>query len=179
MSYAHLEGFVKQALSTYADHINHTGMPCGDLSEPIAASTLVGELRILRNPIMVSAGIRAFAAKRLEQARRETDFVSTVRALDSAPVALPVDEVVSLESNLNYDVFQRILYRLGLDFDVFSCYASQIAFLVNTRNDIAHGRRTDNIPEAKFRAATTTAIEIMEELTRLLYDAARDRSFCR
>ena len=37
MSYAHLEGFVKQALGTYADHINRTRMPCGELSDPIAA----------------------------------------------------------------------------------------------------------------------------------------------
>ena len=185
MTYAHLEGFVKYALGTYADHINKTGLTCSKMVEPLAASNLTNDFRAVRQSITTSSStIAAFEGKRLAQAKRETDFIRGVRALETAAVDLPIDEVVSLDWNLNMDVFERVMFRLGLSFDDIQNlspsvdFSSAVSFLVRVRNDVAHGSRNVNIPDGQFKAAVSKASEVCSNLIRVLYEAARSQAYC-
>ena len=185
MTYSHMEGFAKYALSTYAGHINETGMTCREMVVPLAASHLANDFRTVRQPIRTtSSTIAAFEGKKLAQAKRETAFLQGVRALETGPIALPIDEVVSLDWNLNMDVFERVMFRLGLSFDDIQRlspevnFSSGVNFLVRIRNDVAHGSRNLNIPDALFSAAIATSRQVCTNLVRVLYEAARNRAFC-
>lgn len=60
------------------------------------------------------------------------------------------DTAVDTESNLWYVVLQKNLYRLGLPTDMFEEYRSDIDNLVNRRNTIAHGSRTDGVADTEY-----------------------------
>ena len=61
------------------------------------------------------------------------------------------DEAIDTESNLWYVVLQKNLYRLGLPICMFEQYKSDINNLVNRRNTIAHGSRTDGVTESEYK----------------------------
>lgn len=179
MTYAHFEGFSKYALGEYAHYINQMAPTCIDVTEPLAAATMGRAFRDFRQPQVAGAtdGSAAVEGRRLRAARQDTEFVRTVRLLDTRTVVVEVDDVVATDANLNYDVLQRVLYRLGLNPDEFAAAASSVEFLVGVRNRIAHGERNDVVADGEFRAATTKAQWIMEELVRLLYGAVMEKKY--
>jgi hypothetical protein len=181
MTYAHFEGFAKQALGAYANYVNRIAPNCVEVTEPLAATVMDRAFKDFRQPQVVPGSDTSVAVegRRLRAARRDTEFIRSVRELDNRRVVIEVDDVIATESNLNYDVLQRVLYRLGLDPDEFSSAASSVGFLVRVRNRIAHGERSDVVPDAEFRSAMAKAVWIMEELVRLLYAAVTKQKYRR
>jgi hypothetical protein len=180
MTYAHLEGFVKQALSVYVGMLNAESYTCGQLVEPLAASTLAVQMKLMRNPLVaVPQTVLDLELKLQRQAEREVDLVRKVREHDGHVAVLDADDLTATDSNLSPAVLRRNLYRLGLDPEVLATHHNGLAFLLRTRNDIAHGKRTETIPPAQFRAAVAAAQGVMNALPQVLYSACRWGKFFR
>lgn len=177
MTYAHFEGFVKQAFSIYAEAINAESIPCGSLNSALVASTMARELKDLRSPAAVTdvseTDHERKRKRQLRTAERETKFVETIRTIDSNVRELPVDQVVSTDSNLSPAVLRRNLYRLGFDPEAFEKYDGIVEFVLQTRNDVAHGKKTNAIPIKKMQKAMQDLRLLMTAIVQLIDQAVR------
>lgn len=172
LQYAHLEGFVKQALSIYASAINAECLPLADAERRVVASGLIVEIDALRAP--AGGNSDSSEGAKLRRARRETDFVEKLFTLASGAVTLDVDQVVSLDMNLSADVLKRCLYRLGIDpTSVTDAKYASLEFIRRMRNSVAHGGRTRPVPQSEFDAHVLSTNELMEELLRLIHQACK------
>lgn len=174
MTYAHLEGFVKQALTIYVAMINAERLTAHDLASPLAASTLRAHLRGLHGGGSGSSPDQAGLEMRLQrQAERETQLLIDIRDHERKVAVLDAEDLATTDSNLSPAVLRRNLYRLGLDPDALAKHHGDMMFLLRTRNDVAHGSRSEAIHPRKFEAAVASARAVMNELPPLLYNACR------
>ncbi|MEO1060561.1 MAG: MAE_28990/MAE_18760 family HEPN-like nuclease [Actinomycetota bacterium] len=178
MQYAHLEGLTKQTLSVYARAINSERALAEALAPEVAAAGLAPEFESLRagsSPASTDPDER-----RLRQAERETHFVLRLRSLDTEPIELDIDRVVSLESNLSSDVLKRILYRVGISpTDLDRTLYRSLEFVRRTRHDVAHGVHTVAPARSEFEAHMLATDRLMDDLVRLVYSACRFGHFRR
>jgi len=115
------------------------------------------------------------AGRLTRRAQREVQFVHRVRDFERSAIRIDADEAVSMEMNLGSDVLKRSFYALcvaesGLD----STYYRTLEFIRKTRNDVAHGSRTQRIPPGLFEAHRKKSELFMGELQRLMTRAVRE-----
>ena len=90
-----------------------------------------------------------------------------------------VDTAVDSVSNLWLVVLQKNLYRLGLPTDMFEEYRSDIDNLVNRRNTIAHGSRTDGVADTEYVRWESSTKSVMENIVRKIYFYANNEKYLR
>jgi len=182
MQYAHLEGFVRNTMALYVQIINEGGHVASSLKAELIASALAKEFRTLRQGIEDGSGTgpqatsdASEAGRLTRRAQREVQFVHRVRDFERSAIRIDADEAVSMEMNLGSDVLKRSFYALcvaesGLD----STYYRTLEFIRKTRNDVAHGSRTQRIPPGLFEAHRKKSELFMGELQRLMTRAVRE-----
>ena len=89
------------------------------------------------------------------------------------------DEAIDTESNLWYVVLQKNLYRLGLPICMFEQYKSDINNLVNRRNTIAHGSRTDGVTESEYKKWEDSVKDVMENIVKKIYFYTNNEKYLR
>ncbi|MGC0415233.1 MAE_28990/MAE_18760 family HEPN-like nuclease [Embleya sp. AB8] len=173
MQYAHLEGFTRNALSLYVSAINAKQLPICELKPELMAAALAAEFDSLRktNSLPVSEGDGRLTAR----ARQQVAFVQKVQQLNVGPISIAAEVAVSMEMNLGSDVLKRSLVALGISIDkVAQDQYSTIEFVKRVRNDIAHGSRTERISEGLFRAHLKKFEQFMNDLSRVITQAATE-----
>lgn len=180
ITYAHLEGFCRFALSAYVSAINSLKVRCEEASVPLVAATLTRALAALRNPSSkhpVFAGIAPDDSK-LHLMAREREFVEKLGELLGQHVELS-DTVVDTESNLSSIVLKKNLYRLGLAFPVVDERKGEIDMLLGMRNAIAHGD-TLKVPKAEQNEEyVRAAFKVMQFVQYEIFESLRQRSYLR
>jgi hypothetical protein len=125
LTYAHWEGFVKNAACTYVEYVSNQRLEYRELPSCFAAMGLKGRLGILSNAESPEAYTAAF------------EFV---RSQLTEPATLVPTRAIGTQSNLSSDVFRKIVCAIGLSFAVYETHCNFIdSSLVNMRNGIAHG----------------------------------------
>jgi hypothetical protein len=117
LTYAHLEGFCKFALTAYASAINAMKLPCKEASIALVAASLTKLFGALRHPQSKHYFfIRVLPDDaKLHLTAREREFVENLEVAMEARVELP-DDVVDTESNLSSVVLMKNLFKLGLNY---------------------------------------------------------------
>lgn len=87
------------------------------------------------------------------------------------------ENIVDAESNLTPRVIRKILYRLGLPYEIFDKYEGNICRLLKRRNDYAHGDNVEGIKEADYLDLEEKVNIMILDLMILLTDAAKTRSY--
>ena len=179
--YAHLEGFCKAALSTYAEHVNQAGCKVVDVDWPIAAASLGMVFKRFRDNDLKSALFRRKLPHdaKLHRFCRERDFLEQLSEFEAQDVDIPVDEVVDTESNLKPVVLKKMLYRLGLDHDLADQWSGELNRLLALRNNIAHGASKRNIQSKEYTELRTTWSTVCHKLMIAIFDAARAQAHLR
>lgn len=122
--YAHWEGYSKQALTNYWRFVAKRRLPYKSLRHNFVALGIEAELN---------------RAQGLTETQRLVDRVVRLLTCDEDR-ALMTDREVDTQSNLNSDVLQDLLARLGLDGSVFVTRSHLIDYsLLRARNHVAHG----------------------------------------
>lgn len=140
LTYSHLEGFCRFALTAYISAINALNLNCKDASFAIAAASLTELFGALRHP-QTKHEFFANALPddiKLHLMAREREFVANYDAAMQRSIQLP-ETVVDTESNLNPVVLMKNLFKLGLDYKSVEPHKSNINKLLGVRNAIAHG----------------------------------------
>ncbi|MFE8954243.1 MAE_28990/MAE_18760 family HEPN-like nuclease [Streptomyces althioticus] len=175
MQYAHLEGFTRNALSLYVSLVNSRQLPPDDLQPQLLAAALTGEFKALYSGEFSPPEVDGRLSRRV---RGHVAFLERLRVLSAAPVEIAAEVAVSMEMNLSPDVLRRNLYMLGIPEDrVSRGQYTAIEFVKNTRNDIAHGSRTEVIPPGLFDAHRKKCEQFMGDLSRIITRAAAEEWF--
>ncbi len=175
MEYAHLEGFTRHALGVYAAAITSQGLAGECLRPQLFASALAREFRALRAGNAHEPTTDGATGRRLRQAEREVRLIQSFRRHANKVLSIPVDEAISMESNLGKDVLAKCLYVLGLPLDgVAEEHYGALEFIRRTRNDIAHGGRQHRLEPARFEAVLRKAQRFSDELVQLVMSGLRE-----
>jgi hypothetical protein len=176
IAYAHLEGFCKVAMESYATAVNSVSIPCSEAVAPLVAATLHRAFVALRD---IQSKHPTFAKSpddsELHMTWREQTFVEKAEALMSTTVDIP-DGVVNTEANLSPSVLKRNMYRLGLAYGEVEGQRAGMNRLLGKRNEIAHGELVSPSRE-DVEAYVVTAFEIMLFVQQEVFEALNKKAY--
>lgn len=180
LTYAHLEGYCKFALLSYAAAVNAQNIKCSQASYPLAAAGLSKLFSALRNPSSKHKFFnRAFPEDtQLHLIWREQVFVEAIDGVGDEVLDLS-DDLVDTQSNLSANVLRKMLFKLGFAYPIIDQHEGNLGLLLGIRNAIAHGDRLRVPKPEQLRDCVAAAIAIMEFLQLEVYGALYDRAFLR
>jgi hypothetical protein len=179
LTYAHLEGFCKFALTAYASTINALHIPCKDASIPLVALTLARVFAALRDLNSKHPEFSKIADDReLHMLARERAFLESFDKIAVRQVEIP-DSVVDTKSNLSSIVLKRNLYQLGLRYPIVASHAGRIDRLLGTRNAIAHGDKLKEPKESDVKDYLQASFEVMEFVQREVFESLKAKIYQR
>lgn len=176
--YSHMEGYIKIGLQTYIQYINSQGLNRRDVNTGLMVASMHKEFIAYENMERKSEFFRKALPDdtRLHRLYRRVDFIEKMENFKEQELVID-DQIIDTESNLWYIVLQKNLYKIGLPVDLFDDYRSDIDALVNRRNSIAHGNFKSGVTDIEFSNWERKVSEILEGITRLLYDYARNKRY--
>lgn len=179
LTYAHLEGFCKFALTAYASAINALRIPCKDASLPLVALTLTKVFAALRDLNSKHPEFSKIADDReLHMLERERTFLESFEKITGRQVEIP-DFVVDTKSNLSSIVLKRNLYQLGLRYPIVATHAGKIDRLLGTRNAIAHGDKLKDPKESDVKDYLQASFEVMKFVQREVFESLEAKIYQR
>lgn len=153
--YAHWEGFVKCSLSYYLTYVSNKGLKHNELKTQFIALSLQSKLSDIKaNSIQTKTQIIDFIFSNLNKQAR-----------------IPTKNIINTKSNLNYNVFEDILYTLSFKDSHFESKRDLINDLVSERNYIAHGEHK-LIDLETFNEFFDDTISLMEYLKTKIENSA-------
>lgn len=176
--YSHMEGYIKIGLQTYIQYINSQGLNRRDVNTGLMVASMHKEFIAYENMERKSEFFRKTLPDdtRLHRLYRRVDFMEKMENFKEQELVID-DQIIDTESNLWYIVLQKNLYKIALPVDLFDDYRSDIDALVNRRNSIAHGNFKSGVTDIEFSNWERKVSEILEGITRLLYDYARNKRY--
>jgi hypothetical protein len=178
LTYSHLEGFCKFALSAYLAAINALNLSSKDASLEIVAASMSEIFAALRHP---QTKHEFFASAlpddtKLHLVAREREFIKNFQAAMQRPVKLP-DDLIDTESNLKPIVLMKNLFKLGLDYKSVEPHKATVNKLLGVRNAIAHGDSLKIPKEEEIDEYVATTFGIMSFVQREVYTALKQGTF--
>lgn len=162
--YAHWEGFVKAAATTYVSFVATRGLRYRDLAPNFVALGLRSEISL--------AG----------QSDRPTVHTELTRKLIlglSEPANIDWEHSINTRSNLNTRTLQDILCILGLDDDHYTLKKQLLdQRLLENRNRVAHGQRVE-IEIDEYYALHDEVIQLLQNFRSDVENAAATGAFRR
>ena len=176
MLYAHFEGFCKSALRIYVRAINEEKLACSKVNECIAASSLVDLFQAIDDPNKDCDFFTiASPYKNTKRFFRHHYFIMELNNLLKNEVNLS-QEILNTDSNLKIHVLGKILYELGLSYNLFDSHIGTISNLVDRRNYYAHGENVSGIDEKSYLILFESTHTIMSELKNILFESLKNKS---
>lgn len=158
--YAHWEGFAKNACESYLSYVAYKSLLHNELKPQFIALSLTKKIGNLEK-------------KNIEEKTITIEFLLNEINKKSN---IPVKNVIQTKSNLRFEVFEEIIFLLGLDASKFITFKFLINDLVDSRNHIAHG----NYLLVKFQEYENMHAEIgnlMETLKTEIENSAMQELF--
>ena len=155
--YAHWEGFIKFAATSYVSYVATRGLRYSDLA-----------------PNFVALGLRQdmLRAGQPSRANAHTALLTKFLSGLSEPASIDWGNAINAESNLNTRVLRDILSTLGLDDKDYSTKGALIdQRLLRNRNMIAHGERPD-IEQDDYKTVHDEIIQLVERFRDDVENAA-------
>jgi hypothetical protein len=165
MTYAQLEGFVKDALQLYVEFVEVQGILRSEANPCLVAYSWNQVFKQLTSNAGLDAKI-SFAANRLDDLAHPLVFGENEKRVDT-------------KSNLKFEVLRDLAKMLGLDSTVLAAHGKRLNALVDKRNAIAHGSRSASVSKREVRDAIKCAQSIVEAIEGCLHEAVDKESFRR
>lgn len=181
LNYAHLEGFVRFALSAYQRAVNAEKIKFREASIPVGAASAGDIFAALRNDQSKHDLFRRDLPDDtiLHRVARQQRFVEEYEGkIGDTVVAIP-DSVVNTESSLSAAVLKRNLFILGLPADCADKYASEINQMMHIRHAIAHGDRLRDPKPELVQAQREAVAGIMSALRDAIVTAVAGKAYRR
>jgi RiboL-PSP-HEPN len=121
--YAHWEGFAKKASELYLEYVAAKYLTHIELQPQFVALSLTKRLNKLE----------------IRNIEEKTEVVSFLIDELNKNSNILTKNVIQTKSNLRFEVFEEMIFILGINHSKFAPYKSLINDLVDARNNIAHG----------------------------------------
>lgn len=176
--YAHIEGFIYFSFSLYIDEINKKRLKCSDVKPAIAAAAFHDEFRTLKNEKKKSAIFRNSLPDdtHLHKLAREIEFVERIEEFHDHVVEIP-EKFINTESNVGQSVVEKLLYKVGLNYEDLRTIYAPLNRLKNARNDISHGQRREGIADSDYHQFITCCNDIINAISVKLTTAYGHEEF--
>jgi hypothetical protein len=159
--YAHWEGFVKSAATTYINFVDNQGKTYGDLQTCFAVLGVKKQL----NELMIA-----------KKSRVRIEAVDFIRASSATPSQLH-RSTVDTKSNLKAEVFENIALSIGIKIEPYeSRFKLMDESLLNRRNKIAHGEYL-SLDSDSWRDLADEVISLMRDFKTDIENAASTSAF--
>lgn len=180
LTYAHLEGFCRFALSAYIAAVNSFRIECGVAAYPLVAATLTKVFAALRDPNSKHPEFRRQLPDdaKLYLTAREAEFVENMDDIFRTPIEIP-ESAIDLESNLKAIVLKKNLFKLGLNYPSIEGQQHNLDKLLGIRNAIAHGDLLKIPDEKQVEEYTALAFRTMQFVQIEIFDALRKKTYLR
>lgn len=165
MIYAHWEGFAKEVLQLYVEHLESIALPQGDTSSALLAYAWEGSFAKLRDT--------------LTHAKKEEIVDRFFGGLGNALVFEKRQREIDTKSNLIFGVVEELATALCLDIEPLRAHSKNLDALVHRRNCIAHGGRDQKLDENDVATYRDLAMVLMTELEATLLKALCDKTYRR
>lgn len=162
MLYAHWEGYIKTAASSYLEFVALRKLRYDELASnfvAIAFKTKLSEANVTRKATVF------------------TQAVDFMRSQLSQRSEIQYKEGIDTALNLSSEILQEIMCMLGLEYAVYE--TKQVLIderLLKRRNCIAHGEFL-SLDKADYLELQQNVIEMLEEFRRQIEDCVRDEKF--
>ncbi|QND75154.1 MAE_28990/MAE_18760 family HEPN-like nuclease [Tardiphaga robiniae] len=162
LTYSHLEGFCRFAISTYVSALNSLGLSCEAATAAVAAAGMSDVFKALRDtnnkhPLFS----RSLADDRaVHMVAREQIFVDRTREFFSQVINIP-DALIETHYSLTTDVLRKLMFQVGLKTDEVEPRRGPIERLKHVRNAIAHGDRLKVPSDEDTAMYLSTAIDMI------------------
>lgn len=178
LTYSHLEGFCKFALTAYVSAINSLNLGAEEATAPLVAGSMAELFAALRHP---QSKHEFFSGPLPDDAKlhlfaREREFVENFKAAMARPVKLP-DDLIDTESNLKPIVLMKNLYKLGLDYTQVEPHKGTVNKLLGVRNAIAHGSSLKAPKAEEIDEYVKTTFGVMGFVQQQIYMALRQENY--
>lgn len=179
LTYAHIEGFTKFALITYAEVINALKLPCHQAALPLVAATLNRLFAALRDVNTKHPLFRdAPNDHDVQLVARHRDFIEQYELAMDEIVQIP-DSAIDTGANLNARMLKRALFQLGLNVPALAMHHDTINRLLGERNAIAHGDRLKKPKAEAVSAYLDTTFKVMQVIQQEIFTALSTGAFYR
>lgn len=162
MIYAHYEGFCKFALEIYLDALDRLKLKRKDLKWPLATYSL-GKLH---KELLAEKDKTSFFSHMLNEFDRHLDEVAEY-------------ERPGQIANLWPDLLEKWLVRLNLGADYVSRERTLLESLVNSRNQIAHGKKLMVSSRSELDKYANAATLAMHEVAIGIADSLETKAYLR
>ena len=163
--YAHWEGFAKQAAIYYLHLVTRQRRRYRELGPSFIAIAARGRIRQAAGSRRIAAHLPVveFFLEGLEEEAR-----------------MSVDGAIDTESNLSSAVLRDLLATIGLPYDTKWSSTELLldGSLLKTRNDVAHGERTD-IDAATYEQLHNLVVDLVDHLKTSIENQAVSRAYLR
>jgi hypothetical protein len=123
--YAHWEGFVKNAASKYLEFVSNQGLRYEQLQSCFVAIGFKQEIELVTSS---------------KKYIKNGQAIEIIRSRMSLVANFKNEDIIYAESNLNSDVFEKIMTTIGLNCTWYETKYNLIdSILLKRRNNIAHG----------------------------------------
>jgi hypothetical protein len=170
--YAHIEGYVHFSFNLYVNKINDLNIKCSDAKPILAAAVLNNEIKYLiagekKSPIFNRS---MPDDSNIHSLYRREEFIKSLALITDSLVKIP-DGYINTENNVGREVVEKLLYKVGLEYDDLSNVVSELTQLLNARNDIAHGKRRHGIVDRDYDRFLNCARDVINRLSHKLSTA--------
>lgn len=167
--YSHWEGHIKAASLHYIEYLNRLQLRLSQLSDNNVTSYIYDKFMSLNGSKAISSytGISDVICNNLEN-----------EVFNIAPT-----KIIKTESNLKMRRLEDILHVIGLDNSVFMANKAHIdEGLLNYRNKISHGERTEglqttSLSKASYNTLHEKIIELIDHFDNLLIEHVLDEKY--
>ena len=127
LMYSHWEGHIKFCSHAYLNYLNHQGLSCNALADSF---------------VQMNLGTKFKSTESVHNHKTQKELHEYFCRLSSYTFKVDEEKAISTKSNLNYEILESILEKLGLSTASFKLKENFIdATLINYRNAIVHGER--------------------------------------
>lgn len=176
--YAHVEGFVKFSFKLYVDAINSMELECSSVKPVLTAAVYYVDFMKMDNPDIKNKIFKKTLPdnSRLHRISRYEEFFERINDVLSEKIKIE-DGYINTEGNVGKEVLQKLLYQVGLPHTLLDGVIGSLTRLMNKRNNIAHGVDKAVISDDDFRVYYECCLNIMTELSRVLFVAFNNQEF--
>lgn len=160
--YAHWEGFIKEATSSYLQHISMQRLNHSELKSQFVALCLKNKIKELD-------------INKLKTQARTVDFL--IHELHNRAY-VPYKTIINTRANLKFNILEEIFYIIGLEIEEYKLKKETIDELVELRNNIAHGKNSPIIYKT-YLEYHNEIINLMEKIKDEIVTAAFKKSYRR
>ena len=165
--YSHWEGAVKNIAEYYLNFVSCQRLRYSDLK---------------KNFLMLGIKNLIDETSKTNKSTKRTELIETVFSKQNEESKIPINDIISAKSNLNFEILKEILITIGISIEPFSIYEVLInEKLLQNRNFIAHGdhfNRLDGVVTIDdFKELHEKIREVIDLFSNTIIDAAQNEEY--